>query len=200
MNAALRAVVRTALHHGLEVYAVAEGYRGLVEGGAAIRRLESADVGGILQRGGTVIGTARSAEFRTRDGRRKAAANLVHRGIDALVVVGGDGSLTGANLFREEWPKLLAELVEEGAIHPDSVGAHPVPVMSLSMDPPATTTRDGRRPSRDESRPPRPAPRATSATPHGNRFAPVRLPSPPTTTRASMPRGIWPTAVSTRLS
>jgi 6-phosphofructokinase 1 len=125
MNAALRAVVRTALHRGLEVYAVAEGYRGLVEGGVAIRRLDSADVGGILQRGGTVIGTARSAAFRTREGRRRAAANLVHRGIDALVVVGGDGSLTGANLFREEWPELLAELVDEGAIHPDSVGAHP---------------------------------------------------------------------------
>ena len=126
MNAALRSVVRTALHHGLEVYAVAEGYRGLVEGDGAIRRMESADVGGILQRGGTVIGTARSADFRTREGRRKAAANLIHRGIDALVVIGGDGSLTGANLFREEWPELLAELVAEGAIPPDAALAHPV--------------------------------------------------------------------------
>ena len=126
MNAALRSVVRTALHHGLEVYAVAEGYRGLVEGDGAIRRLESADVGGILQRGGTVIGTARSADFRTREGRRKAAANLIHRGIDALVVIGGDGSLTGANLFREEWPELLAELVAEGAIPSDAALAHPV--------------------------------------------------------------------------
>ena len=126
INAALRSAVRTAQHHGLDVYAVAEGYRGLVEGGAAIRRLESADVGGILQRGGTVIGTARSAEFRTREGRRKAAANLVHRGIDALVVIGGDGSLTGANLFREEWSELLAELVAEGAIPADEALAHPV--------------------------------------------------------------------------
>ena len=58
MNPALRAVVRTALHHGIDVYAMHEGYRGLVEGGDAIRRLESEDVGGILQRGGTVIGTA----------------------------------------------------------------------------------------------------------------------------------------------
>jgi 6-phosphofructokinase 1 len=63
-----------------------------------------------------VIGTARSGDFRTREGRRKAEANLIHRGIDALVVIGGDGSLTGANLFREEWPELLAELVAEGAI------------------------------------------------------------------------------------
>ena len=93
---------------------------------SAIRRLESTDVGGILQRGGTVIGTARSAEFRTREGRRRAARNLVDRGIDALVVIGGDGSLTGANLFREEWPSLLAELVEAGELPSDVAAAHPV--------------------------------------------------------------------------
>src|SRR3954452_10233646 len=125
MNPTVRAVVRSALHHGIDAYAVHEGYRGLVEGGDAIRRLASVDVGGILQRGGTVLGTARSAEFRTRDGRRHAARNLVDRGIDALVVVGGDGSLTGANLFREEWPGLLAELVDQGALHPDRAAAHP---------------------------------------------------------------------------
>jgi 6-phosphofructokinase 1 len=126
MNPALRAVVRTALHHGIDVHAVQEGYRGLVEGGEAIRRLESRDVGGILQRGGTVIGTARSAEFRTREGRRRAARNLADRGIDALVVIGGDGSLTGANLFREEWPELLDELVEAGELPSDVAAAHPV--------------------------------------------------------------------------
>ena len=126
MNPALRAVVRTALHHGIDVHAVQEGYRGLVEGGDAIRRLESKDVGGILQRGGTVIGTARSAEFRTREGRRRAARNLADRGIDALVVIGGDGSLTGANLFREEWPELLAELVEAGELPSELAAAHPV--------------------------------------------------------------------------
>jgi 6-phosphofructokinase 1 len=126
MNPALRAVVRTALHRGLEVYAVQEGYRGLVEGGDAIRRLESRDVGGILQRGGTVIGTARSAAFRTREGRRRAARNLADRGIDALVVIGGDGSLTGANVFREEWPELLAELVEAGELPSEVAVAHPV--------------------------------------------------------------------------
>jgi 6-phosphofructokinase 1 len=125
MNPAVRAVVRSALHHGIDAYAVHEGYQGLVEGGDAIRRLTSADVGGILQRGGTVLGTARSTEFRTRDGRRHAARNLVDRGIDALVVVGGDGSLTGANLFREEWPGLLAELVDQGVLHPDRAAAHP---------------------------------------------------------------------------
>jgi 6-phosphofructokinase 1 len=124
MNPAVRAVVRSALHHGLDVYAVFEGYQGLVEGGDFIRRFESADVGGILQRGGTVIGTARSAAFRTREGRRRAARNLIDRGIDGLVVIGGDGSLTGANLFREEWPELLAELVEGGEVHPGAAQAH----------------------------------------------------------------------------
>jgi 6-phosphofructokinase 1 len=125
MNPAVRAVVRSARHHGLDVHAVYEGYRGLVEGADAIRRMDSSDVGGILQLGGTVIGTARSPEFRTRGGRLRAARNLVDRGIDALVVIGGDGSLTGANVFREEWPTLLAALVEAGELAPDVAAAHP---------------------------------------------------------------------------
>ncbi|MCV2489284.1 6-phosphofructokinase [Geodermatophilus sp. YIM 151500] len=124
MNSAVRAVVRSARYHGIDVHAVFEGYQGLVEGGDLIRRFESADVGGILQRGGTVIGTARSEVFRKREGRRKAARNLVDRGIDALVVIGGDGSLTGANLFREEWPELLAELVDAGEVHPRTAEEH----------------------------------------------------------------------------
>ena len=107
MNPAVRAVVRTALHHGIDVYAIYEGYLGLVQGGELIKRMESADVAGILQRGGTSIGTARSKAFRTREGRRTAARNMVERGIDSLVVIGGDGSLTGANLFRQEWQELL---------------------------------------------------------------------------------------------
>jgi 6-phosphofructokinase 1 len=125
MNPAVRAVVRTAVHHGLEIYGVYEGYRGLVDGGAAITRLDSADVGGILQRGGTVIGTARADEFRQREGRRRAARNLLERGIDALIVIGGDGSLTGANIFREEWPSLLSELVDAGEIDANLARAHP---------------------------------------------------------------------------
>lgn len=64
--------------------------------------------------GGTVIGSARCKEFRTHEGRLKAAHNLVLRGITNLCVIGGDGSLTGANLFREEWSGLLSELVEQG--------------------------------------------------------------------------------------
>ncbi len=116
MNAAVRAVVRAGLDAGLDVFAVYEGFQGLVAGGESIRRVSSSDVGGILHQGGTVLGTARCAEFRTRDGRRSAARNLVQQGIDALIVIGGDGSLTGANLFREEWPELLAELTEMGEI------------------------------------------------------------------------------------
>jgi len=68
----------------------------------------------LFLQGGTVIGSARSQEFRERLGRRKAAKNLVNLGITNLVVIGGDGSLTGANLFKEEWPALLKELVESG--------------------------------------------------------------------------------------
>jgi 6-phosphofructokinase 1 len=82
-------------------------------------------VGGILQLGGTILGTARSDEFRTRDGRRTAARNLIEHGIDRLVVIGGDGSLTGANLFRQEWPELLAELVNLDQISADLAAAHP---------------------------------------------------------------------------
>jgi 6-phosphofructokinase 1 len=125
MNAAVRAVVRTGLARGVIVYAIYEGYQGMVEGGDRIRKMTWESVGGILQQGGTVIGTARSAAFRTREGRRQAAYNLLNQGIDGLVVIGGDGSLTGANAFRQEWPELLAELVAQGAISQDIADAHP---------------------------------------------------------------------------
>ena len=116
MNAAVRAVVRTGLAAGLQVFAIYEGFRGMVQGGDLIRPMGWSDVGGILHQGGTVLGTARCDEFRTREGRRQAARNLVERGVDALVVIGGDGSLTGADVFRSEWPELLDELVEQGEI------------------------------------------------------------------------------------
>jgi len=112
MNAALRSAVRMALELGLGIYAINEGYQGMVEGGDKIRELSWDSVGGILQRGGTVIGTARCDEFRTRDGRKKAAKNLVKNGIDGLIIIGGDGSLTGASIFRTEWPELIADLVK----------------------------------------------------------------------------------------
>ena len=124
MNPAVRAVVRSGLAAGLEVFGVYEGLQGLVDGGDRIRSMSSADVGGILHQGGTVLGTARSADFRTREGRRRAARNLVERDIDALVVIGGDGSLSGAAEFRTEWPELLDELVAEGAIDRSRADAH----------------------------------------------------------------------------
>jgi len=125
MNAAVRAVVRTALHEGATVYAIYEGYQGMVDGGDRVRSLSWDDVGSILHRGGTVIGTARCPAFRERDGRRRAARNLLQCGIDRLVIIGGDGSLTGANLFRQEWPELLAELVQAGEIDEATARAHP---------------------------------------------------------------------------
>jgi 6-phosphofructokinase 1 len=124
MNAAVRAVVRTGLDRGAEVYAVYEGYMGLVEGGARIRKMDWDSVGGILHQGGTIIGTARCDEFRTREGRRQAALNLMKYGIDGLIVIGGDGSLTGADLFRREWPSLLDELVQEGKLSGEEAGEH----------------------------------------------------------------------------
>jgi 6-phosphofructokinase 1 len=124
MNAAVRAVVRTALDAGLEVFGVYEGLQGLVDGGNRIRVMSSADVGGILQEGGTVLGTARSADFRTRAGLRRAVGNLVERSVDALVVVGGDGSLRGAAELREQWSSLLDELVEEATIDRAQADGH----------------------------------------------------------------------------
>jgi 6-phosphofructokinase 1 len=125
MNAAVRAVVRTALDKGAEVYAIYEGYQGLVEGGARIHKMDWDSVGGILQQGGTIIGTARSEEFRTRQGRRTATKNLVQLGIDGLIVIGGDGSLTGADLFRREWGSLLSELVQNGELSEERAAKHP---------------------------------------------------------------------------
>jgi 6-phosphofructokinase 1 len=125
MNAAVRAVVRTGLDRGLEVYAIREGYQGMVDGGPYIHKMTWASVGGILRQGGTVIGSARCADFRTREGRQKAAYNLLQHGIDALVVIGGDGSLTGANIFRQEWPQLLADLVEQEKTSQELAARHP---------------------------------------------------------------------------
>ncbi|AKT50712.1 6-phosphofructokinase [Arsenicicoccus sp. oral taxon 190] len=125
MNAAVRAVVRTALHLGAEVFVIYEGYQGMVDGGDGIRLAGWDDVGNVLHRGGTVIGTFRSADFRERAGRMAAAAHLLEHGIDRLVVIGGDGSLSGLDLFRQEWPGLLADLVEQGRISAATAAAHP---------------------------------------------------------------------------
>ncbi|XP_058621011.1 ATP-dependent 6-phosphofructokinase, platelet type isoform X5 [Onychostoma macrolepis] len=116
MNAAVRAVVRMGIYVGAKVYFVHEGYQGMVDGGDNIKEATWESVSSMLQMGGTVIGSARCKDFRSHEGRLKAAHNLVQRGITNLCVIGGDGSLTGANLFREEWSGLLAELVQQGLI------------------------------------------------------------------------------------
>lgn len=125
MNAAVRAVVRTALDRGVEVYAIRDGYQGMVDGGDRIRKMSWNNVGGILHRGGTAIGSARCAAFHTREGRRRAARNLLSHEIDNLVVIGGDGSLTGASIFHQEWPELLAELAENGRTTQEVADRHP---------------------------------------------------------------------------
>ncbi len=125
MNAALRSAVRVSLDMGIGIYGIREGYQGMVEGGDMIQELNWDSVGGILQRGGTVIGTARCAKFRTREGRRRAAKNLVSHHIDGLIIIGGDGSLTGAAIFSSEWSSLLEELIESGEIPEDSAEEHP---------------------------------------------------------------------------
>ncbi|XP_063997196.1 ATP-dependent 6-phosphofructokinase, muscle type isoform X2 [Pogoniulus pusillus] len=116
MNAAVRAVVRVGIYTGAKVYFVHEGYQGLVDGGDNIKEATWESVSMMLQLGGTVIGSARCQDFRTRQGRLKAAQNLVKRRITNLCVIGGDGSLTGADTFRAEWSSLLAELLKAGGI------------------------------------------------------------------------------------
>ncbi|XP_039382247.1 ATP-dependent 6-phosphofructokinase, platelet type isoform X3 [Mauremys reevesii] len=121
MNAAVRAVVRMGIYVEAKVYFIYEGYQGMVDGGDNIVEVSWESVSSILQVGGTVIGSARCKEFRTREGRLKAACNLIQRGITNLCVIGGDGSLTGANLFREEWSGLLEELAQSGKIEEEAV-------------------------------------------------------------------------------
>ena len=100
MNAALRAVVRTAIYNGIEVFGIYHGYDGLINN--EVRQLTRPDVANIIHRGGTVLKTARSAEFRTKEGRMKAYNNLKAHGIDSLVVIGGNGTYTGAMYLGQE--------------------------------------------------------------------------------------------------
>ena len=100
MNAAARAVVRTALHEGVEVWGINNGYKGMLEDD--MYQLSSRSVSDLIQRGGTFLGTARSKEFKTEAGRKKGLANLKKHGIEGLVIIGGDGSLTGGSLLSKE--------------------------------------------------------------------------------------------------
>jgi 6-phosphofructokinase 1 len=101
MNAALRAVVRAAIYYDLEVYGIMRGYEGMIDG--EIVKLGARSVGNIIQRGGTILKTARSEEFRTKEGRAKAFQNLKKNGIDSLIAIGGDGTFTGLHKFYEEF-------------------------------------------------------------------------------------------------
>src|SRR5947209_9233192 len=101
MNAAIRAVVRTGIYYGLEVYGIMRGYQGLVEDD--IFKMESRSVANIIQRGGTILKTARSKVFTTPEGRKQAYGVLKARGIDGLVIIGGDGSFRGAVEFSREF-------------------------------------------------------------------------------------------------
>ncbi len=101
MNAALRAVVRASIYYNREVYGIMRGYEGMID--EEIVKLGARSVGSILQRGGTILKTARSEAFRTKEGRQKAYDNLRSHGIDGLVAIGGDGTFTGLNKFYEEF-------------------------------------------------------------------------------------------------
>ena len=101
MNAAIRSVVRTCAFHNIECYGIYRGYEGMIEGDFI--KMDARSVKGIINKGGTVLKTARSKEFRTKEGRAKAHAQLVKAGIEAFVVIGGDGSFTGAMIFNKEY-------------------------------------------------------------------------------------------------
>ncbi len=101
MNAAIRSVIRTAAFYNLDSVGIYRGYQGLIEGD--IENMNARSAHHLVQKGGTVLKTARSKEFRTKEGRKKAYNNLVKHQIDAMVVIGGDGSFTGAMVFRDEF-------------------------------------------------------------------------------------------------
>tara|TARA_B100001094_G_C18171278_1_gene795251 strand:- start:52 stop:1026 length:975 start_codon:yes stop_codon:yes gene_type:complete len=118
MNAAVRAVVRTAAYHGVEVIGIQRGYDGLIEGDFS--SFKPGSVANILQRGGTILKSMRSNGFRTFEGRQKAYENLINENIEGLVVIGGDGTFTGANIFIDEFNFPIVGL--PGTIDNDLVG------------------------------------------------------------------------------
>ena len=118
MNAAIRAVVRTALYYDLEVTGILRGYDGMISG--EFKSMDRKSVANIIQRGGTMLKTARSDEFRTKEGRQKAYEQLKKHHIDALVEIGGDGTFTGAKIFSEEFDIPVMGL--PGTIDNDLIG------------------------------------------------------------------------------
>jgi 6-phosphofructokinase 1 len=118
MNAAIRAVVRASSFYKKEVYGIMQGYEGMISGD--IVKLGARSVGNIIQRGGTILKTARSQEFRTKEGREKAFQNLKKTGIDSLVAIGGDGTFTGLHKFYEEYK--IPSICIPGTIDNDLAG------------------------------------------------------------------------------
>jgi 6-phosphofructokinase 1 len=118
MNAALRAVVRASIYYQKEVFGIMQGYEGMISGD--IVKLGARSVGNIIQRGGTILKSARSQEFRTKEGRAKAHANLQKHGINALVAIGGDGTFTGLHKFYEEYQ--IPSICIPGTIDNDLAG------------------------------------------------------------------------------
>ncbi len=101
MNAAIRSVVRTCAYHNIECIGIYRGYQGMIEGD--FKEMGPRSVNNIVNKGGTILKSARSLDFKTPEGRKKAHQNLVNAGIDALVVIGGDGTFTGAEIFNNEF-------------------------------------------------------------------------------------------------
>ena len=109
MNAAIRSVVRACAYHNIECYGIYRGYQGMIEGD--FETMDARSVKGIINKGGTILKSARSKEFRTKEGRQKAYDSLSKAGIDAFVVIGGDGSFTGAMIFNEEFGFPVMEIM-----------------------------------------------------------------------------------------
>ncbi|KTW30802.1 6-phosphofructokinase [Pneumocystis carinii B80] len=124
MNAAVRSVVRMIIAMNCEAYFIYEGYKGLVEGGNMIKRAFWSDVRGWLSEGGTLIGTSRCMTFKEKQGKLSAVKNLILNEISSLIICGGDGSLTGANIFRSEWSSLIEELISTNVLTRKQVENH----------------------------------------------------------------------------
>ncbi|NBV37810.1 MAG: 6-phosphofructokinase, partial [Bacteroidetes bacterium] len=101
MNACIRSVIRACAHYNLEVYGIHRGYQGLIEN--EIHPMTTSSVANIIQMGGTILKTARSMDFMTPEGRKKAHQNLVNLGIEGIVCIGGNGTYTGAMIFEKEF-------------------------------------------------------------------------------------------------
>ena len=118
MNAAVRAIVRTAIYHSIKPYGIMRGYQGMIEGD--IKELKTTDVSNIIQRGGTILKTARSKEFMTDEGMQKAYESLQKHGIETLIFVGGDGTIRGAEAFFKRYQ--IRSLALPGTIDNDLFG------------------------------------------------------------------------------